>query len=178
MKKKNNKKKRKKKGVTSVLITELCQLPPHLQLFLSISPSLFLCQLPPPLSSYHPNSFYLSSHLFFSFFCHPLPLNLWSTLFLSLSLSTIQPPCIRGYMSWQETFFFFLFIFPWMQMAANLPSRARRTYLFICWYAFFSNDLSIVFNCGVLKKSRIFWEGETKILINFWIISICSIQCV
>lgn len=147
--------------------------------FFSLSLPLFFFVSCHPLSSYHPNSFYLSSHLFFSFFCHPLPLNLWSTLFLSLSLSLqFSLPASGVTCLGRKPFFFFLFIFPWMQMAANLPSRARRTYLFICWYAFFSNDLSIVFNCGVLKKSRIFWEGETKILINFWIISICSIQCV
>lgn len=109
MKKKNNKKKEKKKGVTSVLITELCQLPPHLQLFLSISPSLFLCQLPPPLQLSPQLFLSLFSSFFFFFLPPPTPKSLVNSLSLSLSLSTIQPPCIRGYMSWQETFFFFSF---------------------------------------------------------------------
>lgn len=177
MKKKNNKKKRKKKGGNKCF--DYWTLPAAtpsttFSLYLSLSFSLSAATPSPAIT---PTLFISLLIFFFLFLPPPTPKSLVNSL--SLSLSTIQPPCIRGYMSWQETFFFFfLFIFPWMQMAANLPSRARRTYLFICWYAFFSNDLSIVFNCGVLKKSRIFWEGETKILINFWIISICSIQCV
>lgn len=61
---------------------------------LQLSPQLFLS---------------LFSSFFFFFLPPPTPKSLVNSLSLSLSLSTIQPPCIRGYMSWQETFFFFSF---------------------------------------------------------------------
>lgn len=150
------------------MITELCQLPPHLQLFLSISPSLFLCQLPPPLSSYHPNSFYLSSHLFFSFFCHPLPLNLWSTLFLSLSLSLqFSLPASGVTCLGRKPFFFFFSSFPECKWLPTYPAEREGLICSFVGMRSFQMTCQLSLIVGCLKKAESFGREKLKFSLIF-----------
>lgn len=148
------------------MITELCQLPPHLQLFLSISPSLFLCQLPPPLQLSPQLFLSLFSSFFFFFLPPPTPKSLVNSL--SLSLSTIQPPCIRGYMSWQETFFFFFFSsFPECKWLPTYPAEREGLICSFVGMRSFQMTCQLSLIVGCLKKAESFGREKLKFSLIF-----------
>lgn len=149
------------------MITELCQLPPHLQLFLSISPSLFLCQLPPPLQLSPQLFLSLFSSFFFFFLPPPTPKSLVNSLSLSLSLynsASLHPGLhvLAG-----NLFFFFFSSFPECKWLPTYPAEREGLICSFVGMRSFQMTCQLSLIVGCLKKAESFGREKLKFSLIF-----------